>query len=75
MTTEVRGPWPATGVTFDVRRGSFFVPERLFEDGREDELARHFARSIPDEAKPARREKVPGGLMVHWRIIRVVAIV
>lgn len=72
MTTEVRGEWPATGVTFDVRRGSFVITSALLEDGAELELARFFATRIPDEAKPSRREKVPGGLRVHWRIIRVV---
>ncbi|UYL87169.1 hypothetical protein QEH40_gp48 [Microbacterium phage OscarSo] len=72
MRTEIRGEWPAAGVTFDVRRGSFVIPAELFEDGAELELARFFASRIPDEAKPARRERVPGGLRVHWRIIRVV---
>lgn len=70
----ILGGWPADGVTFDVRRGSFVIPAHLFEDGAEADLARHFARSIPDEAAPGRRERLAGGAVrVHWRIIRVVA--
>lgn len=72
--TRVFGKWPAGGVTFDVRRGSFVIPAHLFEDGAETELARHYARSIPDEATPGRREGLAGGAVrVHWRIVRVVA--
>lgn len=38
------------------------------------DLARHFARSIPDEATPGRRERLAGGAVrIHWRVIRVVA--
>ena len=70
----ILGEWPADGVTFDVRRGSFEIPAHLFEDGAETELARHFARSIPDEATPGRRERLAGGAVrIHWRIVRVVA--
>ena len=72
--TRVFGKWPRAGVTFDVRRGSFVIPAHLFEDGAEMDLARHFARSIPDEATPGRRDRLAGGAVrVHWRIIRVVA--
>lgn len=68
------GEWPADGVTFDVRRGSFEIPAHLFEDGAEMDLARHFARSIPDEATPGRRERLArGAVRIHWRIVRVVA--
>ncbi len=71
---RVWGKWPKGGVTFDVRRGSFVIPAELFEEGREDDLARFFASRIPDEAEAGRREKLPGGaLRLHWRIIRVVA--
>ena len=70
----VFGKWPRQGVTFDVRRGSFEIPAHLFEDGAEHDLARHFARNMPDEASAARRERLPGGAVrIHWRIIRVVA--
>jgi len=72
MTDEARGKWPRAGVTFETRRGSFVLRAELFEEGREDELIRTFARSMPDNAKAARREKVPGGVRVHWREIRVV---
>ena len=72
LRSEVWGDWPAGGVTFDVDRGSFVIPSHLLEDGREDELARFFAQRIPDDAKPSRRERVPGGLRVQWRRIRVV---
>lgn len=72
--SPVLGGWPADGVTFDVRRGSFVIPAHLVEDGAEMDLARHFARSIPDEATPGRRERLAGGAVrVHWRVIRVVA--
>lgn len=72
--SPVFGKWPRQGVTFDVRRGSFVIPADLFEDGREMDLARHFARSIPDEAIPGRRERLAGGAVrIHWRVIRVVA--
>jgi len=70
----ILGDWPAGGVTFDVRRGSFEIPAHLFEDGAEMDLARHYARSMPDEASAAQRERLPGGAVrIHWRIIRVVA--
>lgn len=70
----ILGEWPADGVTFDVRRGSFVIPPHLFEDGAEADLARHYARSIPDEATPGRRERLAGGAVrIHWRIIHVVA--
>jgi len=70
----VFGKWPRQGVTFDVRRGSFVIPAHLFEDGAEMELARHFARSMPDEATAGRRERLAGGAVrIHWRIVRVVA--
>lgn len=70
----ILGGWPVDGVTFDVRRGSFVIPVHLFEDGAEMDLARHFARSIPDEATPGRRERLVGGsVRIHWRVIRVVA--
>lgn len=66
--------WPADGVTFDVRRGSFIIPAHLLEDGAEADLARHYARSIPDEATPGRRERLAGGAVrIHWRVVRVVA--
>ena len=72
--SRVFGKWPRQGVTFDVRRGSFVIPAALFEDGAEYDLARHFARNMPDEASAARRERLPGGAVrIHWRIIRVVA--
>jgi len=71
----VRGEWPRQGVTFRVQRGDFVIPAALFEEGREDDLARHFAQRIPDEASPGRREKLAGGsVRLHWRIITVVAI-
>ena len=70
----ILGEWPADGVTFDVRRGSFIIPAHLLEDGAEMDLARHYARSIPDEATPGRRERLAGGAVrIHWRIVRVVA--
>lgn len=72
--SPVFGKWPRQGVTFDVRRGSFVIPADLFEDGRERDLARHFAQRIPDEATPGRRERLAGGAVrIHWRIVRVVA--
>lgn len=72
--SPVFGKWPRQGVTFDVRRGSFVIPADLFEDGREMDLARHFAQRIPDEATPGRRERLAGGAVrIHWRIVRVVA--
>lgn len=72
--TPVFGEWPEQGVAFDVRRGSFVIPPELFDEGREHELARFFARSIPDEAETGRREKLRGGAVrIHWRIVRVVA--
>ena len=71
----ILGGWPRAGVTFDVRRGSFEIPAHLFEDGAEMDLARHYARSIPDEATPGRRERLAGGAVrIHWRVIRVVAV-
>lgn len=71
---RVWGEWPEGGVTFRVQRGSFVIPADLFEEGRDDDLARFFAQRIPDEAKPGRREKLPGGAVrMHWRIIDVVA--
>lgn len=71
---RVFGEWPRQGVTFDVRRGSFIIPAELFEDGRELDLARHFAQRIPDEASAARRERLSGGAVrIRWWIIRVVA--
>lgn len=71
----VFGEWPPQGVTFDVRRGSFVIPAALLEDGREHDLARHYARSIPDEAHAYRREALGRalGVRIHWRIIHVVA--
>ena len=70
----ILGEWPADGVTFDVRRGSFEIPAHLLEDGAEMDLARHFARSMPDEATAGRRERLAGGrVRIHWRIVRVVA--
>ena len=70
----VFGKWPRQGVTFDVRRGSFEIPAHLFEDGAEMDLARHFARSMPDEATACRRERLAGGAVrIHWRVIRIVA--
>ena len=72
--TIVTGEWPAQGVRMRVTRGSFIIPAALFDEGREDDLARHFARSMPGDAKPGRREKLrDGGVRLHWRIIRVVA--
>lgn len=71
----VFGKWPRQGVTFDVRRGSFVIPAHLLEDGAEADLARHYARSVPDEATPGRRERLAGGAVrIHWRVIRVVAV-
>lgn len=71
---RVHGDWPKAGVTFDVRRGSFIIPPHLLEPEAEYELARHFARSIPDDAQVGRREKLRGGgVRIHWRIIHVVA--
>lgn len=71
--TRVWGAWPKRGVTFDVRRGAFVIPAELFEEGREDDLARHFAQRIPDEAEAGRRERLPGGgVRIHWRITHVV---
>lgn len=72
--TRVTGPWPPQGVAMRVRRGSFVIPADLFDEGREHDLARHFAQSIPDEAETGRREKLAGGAVrMHWRIITVVA--
>lgn len=72
--SPVFGKWPRAGVTFDVRRGSFVIAAHLFEDGNEADLARHFARSMPDNATPGRRERLAGGAVrIHWRTIRVVA--
>ena len=72
--SRVFGKWPRAGVTFDVRRGSFEIPAHLFEDGAEMDLARHYARSISDEATPGRRERLAGGVVrIHRRVIRVVA--
>jgi hypothetical protein len=68
----ITGEWPAAGVTFDVRRGSFVIPDDLFEDGREDDLRRLFAQRIPNDAHAARRERVPGGVRIYWRSIEVV---
>ena len=71
---RVFGKWPRQGVTFDVRRGSFVIPAHLLEDGAEMDLARYFARNMPDEATPGRRERLAGGAVrIHWRVIRVVA--
>lgn len=73
---RVFGEWPASGVTFDIVRGSFEIPAALFDEGREADLARHYAQRMPPEAKPGRREKLGArGVRIHWRITRVVAVV
>lgn len=72
--TPVRGAWPRQGVTFHVQRGDFVIPAHLFDEGREDDLARFFAQRIPDDATPGRRDRLAGGAVrLHWRIITVVA--
>lgn len=72
--TPARGKWPRQGVTFRVQRGDFVIPAHLFEEGREEDLARFFAQRIPDDASPGRRDRLAGGsVRMHWRIITVVA--
>lgn len=69
--------WPAAGVGFDVRRGSFTISadvmRRAAETDDDYEIRRAFAVGIPDGAQASRREKIPnGGLRIWWRRIRVV---
>lgn len=79
MALALRGVdvWPEQGVTFETIRGSFVIEAdalaRAAVTGDDFEIRRAFARHLPDEAKPSRREKIRGGgLRVHWRIVRVV---
>lgn len=59
--------------TFRVQRGSFTIPGALFEDGRELDLARHYATHMPDDRAARGQWDKPdaaGNVVVHWRIIR-----
>lgn len=73
------GEWPASGVTFDVLRGSFLVSAdvlaRADVTGDDFEIRRAFARALADidEARPYRYERSRDGLRVYWRSTRVVA--
>jgi hypothetical protein len=55
-----------------VTRGSFHLADELFEDGAEADLARAWATMMPEGAKPARRQRVAGGIRQHWRRVRIV---
>jgi hypothetical protein len=53
------------------RSGSFRIPGDLFDDGREHDLMRFYARNMPDDAKPAGRLMVQGAVIQKWRVTTV----
>jgi hypothetical protein len=64
----------AVNIRFAVDRGSFTVPGELFEEGREGDLARHWARALDGRKVTIARKEVSAGgdVVVHWRHVRTI---
>lgn len=59
--------------TFRTYSGEFVIPAELFDEGREDELAYHFASSMPKGARSAGSvTDKDGNATVKWRRIRII---
>jgi hypothetical protein len=70
---ELTGVWPDAGVTFETHKGSFVIPAALLEADDLAPMVAHYARNMPPGARPAKRERMPGGdVRVTWRRIDVV---
>lgn len=65
----------AVTATFQTQRGTFSIPTDLLEDGREADLARHYAQRMPEGALPAGRiREKDGSVTVRWRKTRVIEV-